>query len=174
MERKFRNNNEISRDEVGIPFDNCGERGLANYWAENGVLQPGRDRSKMTDIPKFEGRDREWRGYLNIPLESRRGIPFAFRGSRNRWSGGRFRRRRIGTTSIVIRPSSDNHPSSYDDTLNNRVCLYVSPSSSPFFSQIFSDIISESIILKRFFQQSLVLSSIYPIIVNNSLRSDSF
>lgn len=133
-EEKFRDifittGHEISRDVVGIPFDNCGERGLANRWAENGALQPGRDRSKMTDIPKFEGRDREWRGYLNIPLESRRGIPFVPPRSR-----GRFRRRRIETTSIVIRlnaPLPITNPP--DDILNKPdcVCLYI----PPFFGQ---------------------------------------
>lgn len=114
-EEKFRDifittGHEISRDEVGIPFDNCGERGLANRWAENGALQPGRDRSKMTDIPKFEGRDREWRGYLNIPLESRRGIPFAFRASPEQGEVPEEKDRDNVHCYSPQRPSSDNQP----------------------------------------------------------------
>lgn len=60
----------------------------------------------MTDIPKFEGRDREWRGYLNIRLESLGpAIPFAFRET-DRGFGERLRRRSRANSSIVIRPNA--------------------------------------------------------------------
>ena len=132
------------------------------------MLQPGRDRSKMTDIPKFEGRDREWRGYLNIPLESRRGIPFAFRVASSETGRGRGTEGGEGDRDNVyrIRPSSNNHPPP-----SSSITELSLPLHSPFFypnliKSILSALLSQSIISQ--------LSQESPFLINNSSSSILF